>query len=142
MEIDITDLVTDNDMFEFSASRMEMGDDAGRITWRNAQEHAKREPLVTTTDQLDEAKRYFRGFGAWSQDEIDAWSPEEVNALLVQYVAGDWRELESLCMGDDGEINWDKARELSEAGTIGGRIYPCDIEGSAEFGRIFVYIGD
>ena len=65
-----------------------------------------------------------------------------MNALLVQYVAGDWRELESLCMGDDGEIDWDKARELSEAGTIGGRIYRGDVEGSDGFGRIFVYIGD
>ena len=44
MEIDITDLVTDNDMFEFSAVEAEMGDDAGRITWRNAREHAKRDP--------------------------------------------------------------------------------------------------
>lgn len=40
MELDITSFVRDAAPFEFSASQMEMGEDAGRITWRNACEEA------------------------------------------------------------------------------------------------------
>src|SRR5262249_40014702 len=35
---------------------------------------------------------YFRDFGAWSPDEIAAWSDTDLNALLLQDIAGNVRE--------------------------------------------------
>lgn len=91
MEINITRLVdSDNvDLMDYSASAMELGQDAGRITWNNALE--SEHVLVSTEEELQEARDYIRGFGAWSDEEIDGWTPQEVNALILQFVAGSLR---------------------------------------------------
>jgi hypothetical protein len=140
MEIDITDFFKNAEPAEFSASRAELGDNVGRITWDNAKAEAASAPLLTSDDELQALRDHAQsmGFGA----DVQAYGAEECNALFIQLVSGDMRELESLCMGDDGEINWTEARALSEQGTIGGSIYPCDIEGHESFGRIFYYLGD
>jgi hypothetical protein len=125
MDIDITRLVEEVELFDLSASIAERGPNAGPETWKNSMAEASEHPLLTA-DQLDAARDYFREFGAWDDEEIDAWSPEEVNAMVVQYVAGNLREIEALCMGDDGEIDWDKVEELDSAGRISGSIYRAD----------------
>ena len=56
-------MVTHADPFEFSASRAEMGDNAGPITWANAKGEAARAPLLTTEEQLDAAREWAGGFG-------------------------------------------------------------------------------
>ena len=136
MEIDITALITEGDMFEFSASQAERGMNAGPETWQNAKDEASERPILTA-DQLDEFRDYMRGFGAWEDEEIDAWDITECNALFIQSVAGDIREAESLCPGEGvGSIDWEAYRELAEAGTCSGRIYPGDD------GKVYAYIGD
>lgn len=136
MEIDITTFVTEGDMFEFSASQMERGMNAGPETWANSLAEAGERPILTD-DQLPEFRDFMRGFGAWEDAEIDAWSPAECNALFIQFFAGDLREAESLCPGDGpGGIDWDAYRELAEAGTCSGRVYPGDD------GKIYAYVGD
>lgn len=135
MEIDVTQFVRDNDAYEFSASVMERGQNADRDTWNNAKAEAESTPLLTD-DQLDAFRDYTRGFGAWERDEIDAWTPTECNALFIQMISGDLRELESLATRDDGEIDWPKAEKLSSEGRIAGRMYPGDD------GRIYYYVGD
>lgn len=134
MELDITDFFHNAEPFNFSASVMEMGKDAGRITWANAKETAADAPLLTSEAQLDAARDYFAGFGAWSREEIAAWDATEVNALLIQEISGNLRELESLCMRDDGELDWTHIEALSREGTISGNIYPGDD------GRIYFYM--
>lgn len=95
MEIDITDFVLDANTHDMSASRAEMGLCAARITWGNALTAAKSTTFVT-----DETRGVFEDwagdFGAWEDDEIKAWSLDECNALLIQYISGDLNELESL----------------------------------------------
>lgn len=135
MEIDITAFVASADPSEFSASRAELGQDAGKITWNNAKAEASLHPLISTDDEIEAFRRWIHDFGAWDDDEVAAWDSDEVNALLIQHISGDLRELEGLCPSDDGTIDWDGARELSEQGTIGGRIYPGDD------GRIYFYMG-
>jgi hypothetical protein len=127
MEIDITRFVKTVDACEFSASQMELGKDAGKITWNNAKREAADSPLLPD-DAVDVFKSWVREFGAWDDDEINAWDADERNALLIQYISGDLRELESLCYSDDDEygIDWTKAEELASRGTIGGRIYRGD----------------
>lgn len=93
MEIDISNLMQrKEDMKYYSASQAEFGPDAGHITWENAVCVMEDEPLLTLPEQIAEAKDYFRGFGAWEDDELDAFSDLEVNTLLLQLIAGDIRE--------------------------------------------------
>lgn len=136
MELDITVFVTEAEPFNFSASQMEMGQDAGKITWNNAKDEASRSPLLTTEEQITEAKEYFGDFDAWDDEEIAAWDAQTVNAMVIQDISSNLRELESLCMGDDGEIDWTKAEALSNEGTIRGNIYLGDD------GNIYFYIGN
>jgi hypothetical protein len=90
-----------------------------------------------TAESRDAFERWAREFGAWDRDEIAAWSLDECNALLLQYIAGDLNKLESLCYSSDEpfEINWRKAEKLSERGTISGSIYKGDD------GRLYFYMG-
>lgn len=93
MEIDITRFVMAEEPADYSASVAELGPDAGRITWAAAVRYARETdpPLLSTPDQLDAFRDDMRGFGAWDDAEIDAWSAEECNALLAQRIAGDMR---------------------------------------------------
>lgn len=110
MEVEVTHLVNRaDDMAYYSASRAELGDDAGAVTWQNAMDCFDPEnldadpPLVSTEEQLQAARDWFAEFGAWEPEEIAAWNAQEVNALLLQFVAGDIREgSDSVYPGDDG----------------------------------------
>jgi len=134
-EINVTKLATEGEMFDFSASRAERGQNAGPETWANAKAEAAERPILSD-DDLDAFRDHVRGFGAWEAEEIAAWDATHCNALFVQMVAGDMRELENLCPGDGvAGIDWDEAQRLSEAGTVSGRIY-------ANGGDVFYYLGD
>ena len=95
MEIDVT-RYSDNreDMIQFSASQHELGPDAGTITWNNSVAEAKLHPLLTTCHEIREAKGWLAEFGAWTKDEIQNWTWDETNALILQFIAGDLREIE------------------------------------------------
>lgn len=137
MELDITDFVRTAETHSFSASRAELGNDAGRITWNNALVESANTQWIDETSR-DEFESWVREFGAWGRAEIEAWSLDECNALLIQFISGDLRELESLCYSDDDEfcINWSKAEVLLSEGTIGGNIYKGDD------GRVYFYMGN
>lgn len=136
MEIDITNFVRESEPYEFSASVMELGKDAGKITWNNAKAEAALHPLISNDDEIDAFRAWIKEFGAWDADEIAAWNSDECNALLIQFISGDLRELQQLCSSDgDDAIDWTAAQKLSEHGAIGGRIYPGDD------GRIYFYLG-
>jgi hypothetical protein len=136
MEIDITNFARNADPYEFSASIAELGTDAGKITWNNSKEEASTNPLISTDDEFDAFRAWAKDFGAWDATEIAAWNSDECNALLIQFISGDLRELQELCPSDgDDAIDWTAAQKLSECGTIGGRIYPGDD------GRIYFYMG-
>lgn len=135
MEIDITDFVKNADPHEFSASRNELGNDADKITWSNAVQEATGTRLIDESHR-DQFESWVREFGAWEDNEIKAWSLNECNALLIQFISGNLNELESLCYSDSDEfsINWTKAQELAEAGTIADQIYKSS-------DRLYFYMG-
>lgn len=129
MEIDVTHMVEDKDeMIELSGSRMEHGQDAGRITWNNSKAYGKEHPLLATDAERDEARDYFREFGAWSDEEIAAWSEEELQAIVCQDIAGAIRELEAAEDYADYE-------HLCAQGTLSGRVY------RGNNGRWYFYLG-
>lgn len=143
MELDITHFFNNEDAGRYSASVAELGSDACRITWGNAVRQARDEPLLKTPQAIDYARDYFGGFGAWDDEERAAWTDDEVNALVIQEISASIREIESLCMDDDGEIDWDLVERYSNEGRINGCIFRCDSEDMRDdFGRIFFYLGD
>lgn len=79
---------------DYSASIAEIGENAGQDTW-NAAKSCDWNMLDT-----DEKRQAFRDWvkqsGGWSQEEIGAWGDVEINALFVQWVSGDIREMEGL----------------------------------------------
>lgn len=137
MEIDITEFVRKGETHDFSGSVATHGKDAGKITWNNAIQEAATTQFITV-DSRDEFERWTREFGAWSHEEIAAWTLDECHALLIQYISGDLNELESLCYSDDDEfgIDWEEAEKLSQAGTIGGNLF------KSEAGRVYFYMGN
>ncbi len=135
MEIDVTRLVTDLEPSDLSASVAERGKNAGPETWGNSVAAVTGAALMDD-DEREEAREFFKGFGAWEADEIAAWSAEDVDALVLQYAAGDLREVQSLCPGDGlGDVDWDEAEKLAHAGTVSGSVY-------ASGDRLYVYIGN
>lgn len=130
MELKITRLFKTINPKYYSASHAELGQDAGAITWNNAIDAAP--ALLKTSNDLREFRDYMNGFGAWSDAEIKAWSKRECNALLLQLISGDMREADL----DTKAPDWVKYQADSEAGRIGGNMYP-GIDG-----EIYYYIGD
>ena len=53
--------------------------------------------------------------GGWNDEEIAAWSDNELNALFIQLVSGDIREM--------GNSTWEEYAALSEAGQVSGCLF-------------------
>lgn len=130
MELKVTHMVEDADnMIELSGSRMEHGQDAGRITWDNSKAYGRDRPLLTTDEERDEMRAHFRGYGAWSEEDIAAWSEEELQAITCQEVAAQIREM-------DVAEDYEDYQRLVERGTLSGRLYKGDD------GEWYCYFGD
>ena len=125
MEIEITKFVIYSEPFDFSHSQAEGGENAGKNTWRNAMKEARESPLLKTDEELDALKHWANETGAWDEDETATWSPEHCNALFIQLVSGDLRE-----MGFDEvnpeDFNWEDYETQAQAGQISGRIFKCE----------------
>jgi hypothetical protein len=137
MELNITRFAKTAELGDISGSIAELGKDAAQYTWANAKREAESNQLIDE-ESRDEFESWAKDFGAWEEEEIAAWSLDECNALLLQYIAGDLREIESLCYSDDDEfsIDWTEYEKLAERGTIGGNIYKRDD------GQLYFYMGD
>lgn len=90
MEINITSLLSE-DLFQYSHSRMEGGENAGETTWKAALDGPR--PLLSTPEEIQQAKDYFKATGGWTKEEIAEWGENEVQALFLQFIAGDVREM-------------------------------------------------
>ncbi len=133
MEIDITDLVRDGETWGYSGSVATHGPCAGRQTWANALEGAKEHALLATDEALDAMRRWMKESGAWDKAEREAMSDQELNALFLQLVAGDLREI-GLEDCDPDEFDWVSHEAMSDGGNA---IFRCDIPGHEAEGRIF-----
>ncbi len=123
LEVNVHRLVTTLDPAEISGSVAERGNNAGPETWANAKAGAGNPPLLDPS-QHQAVRDWAKGFGTWEDEEIAAWTAEELCALVLQYAAGDLRTLQDLAPGDGcGDIDWTEAEALSEAGTCGGNLF-------------------
>lgn len=100
MEINITRLL-ETDMFPLSHSRAEGGQDAGRETWQASKDHAAtlKPQLLSTPEELQAMRDFARSSGGWDDEEVSAWTDNELNAIFLQWVAGDTRECPALIEG-------------------------------------------
>ena len=130
MELNITHMIEDaDDMPNLSGSQAELGKDAGKITWQNSLAYAERHTLLTNDTMRDNARKYFKGFGAWSAEEIAAWSDLHLNAMVTQDIAANIREMERF-------ESQEAYQSAAEQGTVSGMLYKGDD------GKWYAYIGD
>jgi hypothetical protein len=139
IELDITDFFNNAAPQDYSASIMELGANAATDTWRAACDDSEDYMLLDTDEKREEFREYVKGFGAWEESEIAAWSNTELNALLIQYIAGDIRE--SGLTRESTLADWGCYARDSEAGRTSGRMFRADSCGPTS-GRIYFYIGD
>ena len=129
MEIDITHLADDPDLWCYSGSAAEHGPNAAQFTWSQAKEQGEATPLLTTPEQLEAAREHFADYGAWESEEIAAWTPEDLNGLAVQEAASALRERDMFETLEE----WEAA---CYEGTCSGQVYRDD---SGE--RWYLYLG-
>ena len=119
MEINITSLL-EADQFALSHSRMEGGENAGQNTWRASLEAAEETPLLDTEEKLQAMRDFALSSGGWDDEEVAAWTSQEVNALFLQWIAGDCRE----CGADRlGDLDWGTVEAGNLFKGIDGQIY-------------------
>ena len=138
MEIDVTPLFTgDYSPRDYSASEAEMGPLAGQTTWRHALEDSADCMLLDTEDKRAAFLAFAISSGGWTEDEAIGWSDAELNALLIQWIAGDVRELFPDVRGFDDITpeQWVEAEKRQHDGTVPSNLYHGDD------GRIYFYAG-
>lgn len=136
MELDITEFFNNAAPMGYYASVAELGQDAGRITWGHACEDSPEWMLLDTDEKREAFRQFVRESGGWDAGEIAAWSDVELNALLLQWIAGDMREAD-LHAGMT-EPEWRVYEQQAEQGRLAGRI--CGGPLSTD-GRVYFYIG-
>ena len=106
-QIDITVLLSpknDNFVpFDLSNNRATLGQDAGKLTWEASKEAAQEICLLDTEEKREEFRSFVKNSGGWTMDEIEKWDSLKLNAMFLQWVAGDIRE----AFGDEEFENWD-----------------------------------
>jgi hypothetical protein len=132
MEIKITALLEMN-CFTLSHSRAEGGENAGNNTWKASQSKAQEIKLLDTPEKLQAMRDFARSSGGWDQEEVTAWNENEVNALFLQWISGDCRELGADSLQD---IDWQEAEESQLAGQAPSNLF------RSESGEIFFYLGN
>lgn len=98
MDIEITALL-DLDQFALSHSAAEGGWNAGPETWQASLEQATETPLLNTPEKLQAMRDFARESGGWSEEERAAWTDKEINALFLQWIAGDVRQCPAVLEG-------------------------------------------
>lgn len=131
MDINITTL-SKLDCFDLSHSRFEGGENAGRNTWNASLKQADETPLLDTPEKLRAMRAFALDSGGWNREEVNKWTPKEVNALFLQWIANDTRELNADSLE---EIDWDEAEELQREGNVSSNLF----RGSD--GQIYFYLG-
>lgn len=147
MEIEITSLL-ELDAFELSHSQAEGGSTAGRDTWNASKQAAQEHVLLDTPEKLQAMRDFALSSGGWDEEEIATWPANELNALFLQWIAGDVRQCPSMeqAYGPDDprfsnayrldEIDWEATEAMQEQGNCPSNLF------RADDGRIYFYLGE
>lgn len=131
MELNITKFFNEAAPRDYSASRAEIGQDAAADTWRAACDDSEDYMILDTEEKREAFKQFAQSAGFSEADEFNTWSNEQLNALCLQWIAGDMREggLGSNSTPED----W---RAYADNQSIASRLF------LAADGQIYFYIGD
>lgn len=136
MDIDVTDFVNSEDMYDFSHSEAEhcgAPGTAGEQTYAAALAAAEHYPYVTDANRAA-FESWCQDFGAWTSEEIAAWSNAECTALLLQFIAGDARGMMDAAEAPCGAF--DKAAYEDYLESFGGALWcedPTDVDAKWTF---------
>lgn len=133
MELNITKFVQNAAPRDYCASVAEIGNNAGAYTWRAACDDAPDWNFLDSDDKRTEFREWISTFGAWSDDEIAAWSDVELNALCIQMISGSMRECD--IGADMSAEDWARVESMQERGNVSSDIYRSDD------GQIYFYAG-
>lgn len=117
-ELDITEFFNNAAPMDYSASVAEIGKDAGRDTWNAACEDSTEYNILDNDEKRELFREFVRGFGAWDDAEIAAWTDVELNALCIQFISGDMRDA-----GLHADMSDDEWTGYGENENSSGRIY-------------------
>src|SRR5260370_41693481 len=127
MEINITKFFNEAAPRDYSASRAEIGQDAAADTWRAANDDSEDYPILDTEDKREAFRAFAKSAGFSEADDFTTWSNEQLNALCIQWIAGDMREAE--LDAESSAEDWQAYEKRSEAGQIAGRLVRTDRRG-------------
>lgn len=133
MELIITKFWNEACPKDYSASVAEIGVNAGTDTWQAAKDDAGDYNLLDTPEKLEAFRAFVRSSGGWNDKEIAEFSNTDLNALCIQWISGDIREVPDM---DLSCWDWNYYNELAEQGRISSRLF----EGID--GEIYFCIGD
>jgi hypothetical protein len=131
MELNITKFFNEAAPMDYSASRAEIGQDAAADTWRAACDDSEDYMILDTEDKREAFREFAKSAGFSEADDFATWSNEQLNALCLQWVAGDMRE-----GGLDSNATPEDWRAYADNQSIASRLF------LAADGQIYFYIGD
>lgn len=129
MELDITNLFNDCETTDFQDSVANSGlTNIGEITWQRALDNTSFKPLFAESD-CDEVRDYIRTFGGLEDEEIDAWSYNELQALILQDISSHLSDFD-MVMNDvyedwvrgEHEPDWKAWEDACNEGQVSGNI--------------------
>lgn len=118
MHINITRFFSEAAPMDYSASVAEIGQAAGPVTWAAASKDAAYWNPLDTGDKLNQFRKFVRSSGGWNDTEVAAFTEQELNALCIQWIAGDIREAGI----DTAAPDWPAYYEAAEAGQVSSRL--------------------
>jgi hypothetical protein len=121
MEIDITSFFSTVTPCELSGSVAEMGAHAGAITWTASCAASIHHPLLDDAEKRGAFAEWVDGTGFDGASDL---CNTELNALFLQWIAGDLRE-----MGADSDtsgIDWSHVAKMQEEGAYPSNIFQGD----------------
>ena len=108
---------------DYSASVAEIGRNAGPDTWRAACDDSADWLILDTAEKRAAFRVFVRSFGGWDDDKVNAWSDSELNALCLQWIAGDIREACSDCKESTKGFDWVAYELGATEGLHASRLY-------------------
>lgn len=124
MQLNISSFIVTVTPRELSSSVAESGTCAGALAWSASCKASIHHPLLTNDGEREAFRVWVEQSGGWTNEEIAAWSDLELNALLLQWIAGDLRE-----MGIDDDtsgIDWADVGQGQNEGKYPSNIFRGD----------------
>lgn len=136
MEINITTFFNNAAPKDYSASAAEIGDNAGAYTWRAACDDANDYVLLDNEEKREAFRAFVKSSGGCDAQEIAAFSAQELQALCIQWISGDMREVPGIALGPGmTEEEWKDYEAMQEDGTVSSNIF------RGPDNQVYFYIG-